>query len=85
MAITTTPTPEGAHVEPTREEARQGQNIKGMLTVLLVSLFLVIAAYGAMLALFGGSDKADDAQRAAAAGTAATSQPADGAPQKLQH
>lgn len=75
MAITV-PTSEGAHVEPTREEARQGQNIKGMLTVLLVSLFLVIAAYGVILALFGGSDIAVKAQQDAAARAAATSQPA---------
>jgi hypothetical protein len=33
------------------QTARQGQNIKGMVTVLVVSLLLVGVAYAAMLAL----------------------------------
>lgn len=33
------------------QTARQGQNVKGMLTVLVVSMLLVGVAYAAMLAL----------------------------------
>jgi hypothetical protein len=64
MAITTR-TPEGTHAEPTKEQARQGQNIKGMVTVLVVSLLLVAAAYGVMLALLGGGEVASDPSPAA--------------------
>lgn len=55
----TTRTPDGVHSEPTQEEARQGQNIKGMVTVLVASLILVVVAYGVMLALFGGGETTD--------------------------
>ena len=34
-----------------REDARQGQNIKGMIYVLVIGTLLVVAAYGVMLAL----------------------------------
>jgi hypothetical protein len=40
----TTPGP-----ELTKTEARQGQNVRGMLTVLVVSILLVAAAYAIML------------------------------------
>jgi hypothetical protein len=38
--------------------ARQGQNIRGMLTVLLVSIGLVAVAYGAMLAFGTAKEEA---------------------------
>jgi hypothetical protein len=68
-------TPQGAHVEPTKEEARQGQNIKGMMTVLVVSTLLVVAAYGVLLALFGGAETSTDRSPAADITTESTSQP----------
>lgn len=34
-----------------REEARQGQNIRGMITVLVVGVVLVAVAYAIMLAI----------------------------------
>lgn len=58
-------TPEGAHVEPTKEEARQGQNIKGMVSVLVISLLLVGAAYGVLLAFFSGGETTIDRSPAA--------------------
>lgn len=58
-------TPEGDHAEPTREEARQGQNIHGMVAVLIVSTLLVVAAYGVLLAVFGGGEARSDRSPAA--------------------
>ena len=33
------------------QQARQGQNVKGMIWVLVISIVLVVAAYAVMLAL----------------------------------
>lgn len=41
---------------PSPERARQGRNIRGMVTVLVVSIVVLLAAYGVMLALLGGQD-----------------------------
>ena len=43
------PQPPGA--KTTGQRARQGQNIKGMLAVLVVGIVLVVIAYSIMLAL----------------------------------
>lgn len=43
--------PTGPSLRPTGEKARQGQNIRGMLGVLIVGTLLVILAFGVMLAL----------------------------------
>jgi hypothetical protein len=43
--------PTGPSRRPTAEKARQGQNIRGMLAVLIVGTLLVILAFGAMLAV----------------------------------
>ena len=43
------PQPPGA--KTTGQRARQGQNIKGMLAVLVVGVLLVVIAYAVMLAL----------------------------------
>lgn len=63
--VTDVKTPQGEHVEPTKEEARQGQNIKGMVSVLVISLLLVGAAYGVLLAFFGGGETTADRSPAA--------------------
>lgn len=52
------PQPPSATV--TKTEARQGQNVRGMLTVLVVSLLLIAALYGVMLALTTQTDNAGD-------------------------
>lgn len=80
MAIVTTPTPEGEHAEPTKEQARQGQNIQGMVTVLAVSILLVVIAYAAMLALFGGGEKSDNSPKADIVSESSASVPATPAP-----
>jgi len=47
--------PKQALVEPaggekiTKQRARQGQNVKGMVTVLVVSLVLVVAGFAIMM------------------------------------
>ncbi|MEP7209691.1 MAG: hypothetical protein ABI740_02540 [Alphaproteobacteria bacterium] len=43
--------PTGPSLRPTGEKARQGQNIRGMLGVLIVGTLLVVLAFGVMLAL----------------------------------
>jgi hypothetical protein len=43
--------PTGPSLRPTGEKARQGQNIRGMVAVLIVGTLLVILAFGVMLAL----------------------------------
>lgn len=42
------PIAKGPSRSPTTEQGRQGQNIRGMLTVLLVSIALVVAGFGAV-------------------------------------
>lgn len=57
------------------QRARQGQNIKGMLMVLIVGIVLVAAAYGVMLALQAEPASVTDASRDAAATSAPVQQP----------
>lgn len=66
---------------PTPEAARQGRNIRGMLAVLVVSIVVLIAAYGVMLALLGGHNEAEETARAQAAAEASEAAPAAGQPQ----
>lgn len=42
---------------PDAQDARQGRNVRGMVSVLVISLVLLLAAYGVFLALFGGGDE----------------------------
>ena len=49
-----------------REDARQGQNIKGMMYVLVIGILLVAAAYGVMLALGHKSNSLINEQHIAA-------------------
>jgi hypothetical protein len=49
-----------------REDARQGQNIKGMMYVLVISILLVAAAYGVMLAMGHKSNSLINEQHIAA-------------------
>jgi hypothetical protein len=44
-------TPQEPGAKLSAQRARQGQNIKGMVWVLIVSILLVVGAYGVMLAL----------------------------------
>jgi hypothetical protein len=57
------------------QRARQGQNIKGMLVVLVVGIVLVAAAYGVMLALQAEPASVTDASRDEAAASAPVQQP----------
>jgi hypothetical protein len=43
---------QGEHVEETPTEARQGQNIKGMTTVLRVSIGLAVLALAVVLLFY---------------------------------
>jgi hypothetical protein len=53
-----------------REDARQGQNIRGMIVVLVAGILLVSASYGVMLALQATPASAtEDSRRAAVAAT----------------
>ena len=55
------PQPPGA--KTTGQRARQGQNIKGMLAVLVVGIVLVVIAYSIMLALSSEPAAVTDASR----------------------
>lgn len=56
MASTQPPAdiPDDMQRSPPAQDARQGRNVSGMVTVLVISLVLILAAYGVFLALFGG-------------------------------
>jgi predicted lipid-binding transport protein (Tim44 family) len=43
--------PTGPSLRPTGEKARQGQNIRGMVAVLIVGVLLVVLAFGVMLTM----------------------------------
>jgi hypothetical protein len=64
--------PTGPSRRPTAETARQGQNIRGMLAVLIVGTLLVMLAFGVMLATRSQpasvTDSGKDAAAAATAG-----------------
>lgn len=45
------PTGDAAPKTLSAEKVRQGQNVKGMIWVLIISLVLVVGAYAVMLAL----------------------------------
>ncbi len=57
MAVTPRP-PEGMSDNrvraPRAQDARQGRNVTGMVSVLVVSLVLILIAYAVFIALFGG-------------------------------
>lgn len=70
------PQPPGA--KTTGQRARQGQNIKGMLAVLVVGILLVVVAYAIMLALSSEPAAVTDASRNDAALEATTQAPPGG-------
>lgn len=45
-----------SHAQPTREQARQGQNVKGMIWVLVIGVVVVASIFAAMVSMTGGSD-----------------------------
>lgn len=57
------------------QRARQGQNIKGMLMVLVVGILLVAVAYSVMLALQAEPRSVTEQPRAEAAASAPAQQP----------
>ena len=63
--------PTGPSLRPTGERARQGQNIRGMVAVLIVGTLLVSLAFGVMLAMRNEPAAVTDSGKDAAA--AATS------------
>jgi hypothetical protein len=63
--------PTGPSMRPTGEKARQGQNIRGMVAVLIVGTLLVAIAFGVMLTLRNEPSSVTNSGREAAA--AATS------------
>jgi len=70
-------TPDGdAAAKVTAPEARQGQNVKGMLAVLGIGILLVVIAYAVMLAL--------SSQPVTPAGMPTTDAPAATAPETAQ-
>jgi len=52
------PIAKGPSRRPTKEQGRQGQNIRGMLTVLFVSLALAAVGFVAVFALDGSDEPA---------------------------
>lgn len=70
------PQPPGA--KTTAQRARQGENIKGMLAVLVVGTLLVVIAYVIMLALSSEPSAVTDASRNNAALEATTQAPPGG-------
>ncbi len=42
---------------PDAQDARQGRNVRGMVSVLVISLILILAAYGVFVAMFGGGEE----------------------------
>ncbi|MDP3493526.1 MAG: hypothetical protein Q8R82_10445 [Hyphomonadaceae bacterium] len=66
------------------QSARQGQNVKGMIWVLVVSIVLIVAAYAVMLSL--QAEPVTPGNRAVedVAPTAASSGPAPAVPETAQ-
>ena len=75
-------TPGGPSLRPTAEKARQGQNINGMVAVLVAGTLLVTAAFAIMLALRSQPASVTNAGKDAAA--AATSQSYPSTPDSSQ-
>lgn len=63
------------------QSARQGQNIKGMLAVLVVGTLLVAGAFAAMLALQAKPSSVVNESRDAAAVSTSSQQPPPRAPE----
>ena len=69
------PAPGDAAPKVSGQRARQGQNIKGMVAVLVVGILLVAVAYAVMLALQAEPRSVTDESRAEAAASAPAQQP----------
>lgn len=48
-----------SHAQPNREEARQGQNVKGMIWVLVIGIVAAVSVFAAMIAMTGGADMSE--------------------------
>jgi len=48
-----------SHARPNREQARQGQNVKGMIWVLVIGIVAVVSIFAAMVAMSGGGEQTD--------------------------
>jgi hypothetical protein len=53
-----------SHAAPNREQARQGQNIRGMLGVLVIGIVAVAIAFAVMVGLSGGAEQSDPSPQA---------------------
>ena len=75
--------PTGPSIRPTGEAARQGQNIRGMVAVLIVGTLLVAIAFGVMLTFYVEPASVTNSGKAAAA--AATSSAFPSTPDATQN
>jgi hypothetical protein len=48
-----------SHARPNPEQASQGQNVKGMMWVLVIGIISVVAIFAAMVAISGGREQTD--------------------------
>ena len=48
-----------SHARPTREQARQGQNVKGMIWVLVIGTVAAAAVFAAIVSMSGGAEQTD--------------------------
>lgn len=48
-----------SHAQPNREQARQGQNVKGMIWVLVIGIVAVGAIFAAMVSMSSGGEQTD--------------------------
>lgn len=48
-----------SHARPSREQARQGQNVKGMIWVLVIGIIAVVSIFAAMVSMTSGAEQTD--------------------------
>jgi hypothetical protein len=65
------PPPTGPSKQPDATQARQGQNIIGMVRVLVISVLIVSALFAVFVAMSGGSDANEETSQPPAQETAA--------------
>ena len=48
-----------SHAQPNPQQARQGQNVKGMIWVLVIGIVDVVGIFAAIVAISGGGEQTD--------------------------
>lgn len=71
-----------SHAQPNREQARQGQSIKGMIWVLVIGIVAVAAIFAAIVAMSTGAEQTDSSPAVDVTGESSpTIDPGPSAPQ----